>query len=66
MLQDKSFYLYRKEFPHAGNTWLTLYASSNENSISEHKLDEIVHAQISSQPYGATPSICRIIILLLL
>ena len=41
MLQDKSFYLYRKEFPHAGNTWLTLYASSNENSISEHKLDEI-------------------------
>ena len=41
MLQDKSFYLYRKEFPHAGNTWLTLYASSNENSISEHKLEEI-------------------------
>ena len=40
-LQDKSFYLYRKEFPHAGKTWLTLYASSNENSLSKHKLDEI-------------------------
>ena len=40
-LQDKSFYLYRKEFPHAGNTWLTLYASGNENSLSKHKLDEI-------------------------
>lgn len=40
-LQDKSFYLYRKEFSHAGNTWFTLYASSNENSLSRHKLDEI-------------------------
>lgn len=40
-LQDKSFYLYKKDFSHAGNTWLTLFVSCNENNLNEHLLNEI-------------------------
>ena len=41
LLQDKSFYLYKKSFFHAGNSWLTLYISCNDNLLNEHIINEI-------------------------